>query len=84
MPARPRAWPTRGTADALATAHPVTATVRAFVIRRLVLLKTLEHTLAFCTRVPTPARRPGVPQPPCPYAMLVPSDVRQGLEGLLP
>jgi hypothetical protein len=78
MQARAIAWPTRWTADPLATAHPVTATVRAFVARLLVLPKKLGHILAFRTRVPTPAHRPGVPQPPRPYAMLVPSDMRKG------
>ena len=84
MSARALAWPTQWTVDSLAPAHPVTATVRAFVTRLLVLPKKLGHTLAFGTRVPTPAPRSGVPQPPYPYAMLVPSDVCHGIEGLLP
>ena len=84
MQARAIAWPTRWIADSLATEHPVTATVRAFVARLLVLPKKLGYTLVFRSRVPTPAHRPGVPQPPCPYAMLVPSDVCKGTEGLFP
>ena len=84
MQARISAWPTRWTVASLATAHPVTITVRAFVAPLLALLKKLGHTLAFRTRVSTPAYRLDVRLPPCPYAMLVPSDVRKGMAGLLP
>jgi hypothetical protein len=84
MQARTIAWPTRWTANSLATTHPVTTTVRACVAPLLVFPKRLGHILAFRTRAPTPAHRPDVLQPPCPYAMLVSSDVRKGIEGLLP
>jgi hypothetical protein len=57
MQARTIAWPTRWTADSLATTHPVTATVRACVARLLVFPKRLGHTLAFRTRTPTPDYR---------------------------
>lgn len=49
-----------------------------------VLPQKLGHALACRTRVRTPAHRPGALQPPCPYAMLVPSDVHKRIEGLLP
>ena len=78
------AWPPLGMADSLATAHPLTATARACVARLLVLPKKLGHALVYRRRRPTPAHRPSAPQPPCPYAMLVPSDVLKRVEGLLP
>jgi hypothetical protein len=78
------AWTARGMADSLATAHRITTTARAFVTRLLVLPKKLGHALV-CRRCrPTPAHRPGAPQPPCSYAMLVPSDVLKRVAGLLP
>jgi hypothetical protein len=84
MQASAIAWTALGMADSLATAHPITATARACVARLLVLPKKLGHALACRRRRPTPVPRPGAPQPPCPYVMLVPSDVLKRVEGLLP
>jgi hypothetical protein len=68
----------------LATTHPITAAARTCLARLRVLPQKLGHALACRTRVRTPAHRPGALQPPCPYAMLVPSDVHKRIEGLLP
>jgi hypothetical protein len=77
-------WIAPGTGDRLSTAHLATATARAFFAWLRVLPKKLGHALARRTRVPPPAPRPGAPPPPRSYTMLVPSDVRKGVEGLLP
>jgi hypothetical protein len=84
MQALASVWIAPWTGDRLATVHPATATARSFFAWLLVLPKKLGRALARRTHVPTPAPRPGAPQSLCPYAMLVPSDVRKGVEGLLP
>jgi hypothetical protein len=83
MQASALAWTAPWTADSLATTHPITA-ARTCLARLRVLPQKLGHALACRTHVRTPAHRPGALQPPCPYAMLVPSDVHKRIEGLLP
>jgi hypothetical protein len=84
MQASALAWTAPWTADSLATTHPITAAARMCLARLRVLPQKLGHALACRTHVRTPAHRPGALQPPCPYAMLVPSDVHKRIEGLLP
>ena len=84
MHARALTWTAPWTVAPLATAHPLTAPARAFWARLLVLPKKLRHALACRRRRSALAHRPSAPQPSCPYAMLVPSDVRQRIEGLIP
>jgi hypothetical protein len=84
MQARAIAWTAPWTADSLATTRPITAAARTCLARLRVLPQKLGHALICHTRVRTPAHRPGAQQPPCPYAMLVPSDVYKKIAGLLP
>jgi len=84
MQTRARAWTAPGPAARLATAHPATATARAFFTQLLMLPQKLGHTLDRRTRVPASAHRPWAPQPLCSYAMLVPGDIRPDGADLLP
>jgi hypothetical protein len=84
MPTLARAWTAPSPAARLATAHPATATARAFFTQLLMLPQKLGHTLARRTRVPASVRRPWAPQPRCSYAMLVPGDIRPEVADLLP
>jgi hypothetical protein len=83
MQASALAWTAPWTADSLATTRPITA-ARTCLARLRGLPQKLGHALTCHTRVRTPAHRPGALQPPCPYAMLVPSDVYKRIAGLLP
>jgi len=84
MKAATIAWTAPGTADCLRTAQHINTASRSFRASLLGIPQKLLQALATCKRMHVSSDSQRTPPPPCPYAMLVESDVQRGIRGVLP